>query len=58
MGFDKDDTRPVVDVEKRTTKVNISMVIGVIVFFIVTGIVVWALFIRPSAGGETGVPLP
>lgn len=58
MGFDKDDTRPVVDVEKRTTKVNISMAIGVIVFFIVTGIVVWALFIRPSAGGEAGVPLP
>ncbi len=58
MGFDKDDTRPVMDVQKRTTKVNISMVIGVLLFFIVAGIVVWALVIRPSAGGDAGVPLP
>lgn len=58
MGFDKDDPRPVVDVQKRTTKVNISIVIGVLLFFLVAGIVFWALVIRPSAGGESGVPLP
>lgn len=58
MGFDKDDTQPVVNTTKRTTKVNISMAISIIVFFALTGLVVWALYIRPSAGGAEGVPLP
>lgn len=30
-----EDLKPKVDVTKRTTKVNISMIIGVLLFFIV-----------------------
>lgn len=57
MGFDKDDTSPVVDVEKRTTKVNISIIIAVLLFFVVAGIVVWALWADPSSATEA-VPTP
>ncbi len=33
MGFDQNDGRPIVEPAKRTTKVNISMVVAVVVFF-------------------------
>jgi hypothetical protein len=33
MGFDKNDAGPIVEPAKRTTKVNISMVVAVVVFF-------------------------
>ena len=35
MGFDQDDPRPIIQPAKRTTKVNISLVVGVIIFFII-----------------------
>ena len=36
MGFDADsDGRPIVNVHKKTTQVNLWMVVGVAVFFIV-----------------------
>jgi flagellar basal body-associated protein FliL len=42
MGFDKDSTLPIIDPHKRTTKVNFSIVIGVIVFLIASaGVVIW-----------------
>lgn len=44
MGIDKDDPTPPVDVKKRTTKVNISMVIAILLFFVVAAAVV--LFTR------------
>jgi len=46
MGLDKDDPTPPVDVKKRTTKVNISMVIAIILFFVVAGAVL--LFTRKN----------
>jgi len=58
MGFDKDDTRPVVDVKRRTTKVNIWMAVAIVAFFIVTAIVVWALWEQPSSATTEVVPLP
>lgn len=57
MGFDKDDTSPVVNVEKRTTKVNIWMAVSIIVFFAIAAVVVWALWMDPSTSAEA-VPLP
>lgn len=57
MGFDKDDTRPVVDVSKRSTKINIGMIVGVLIFFVLAGIVLWALWLDPSAATEP-VPTP
>jgi hypothetical protein len=58
MGFDKDDPRPIINVEKRTTKVNIWMVVGILVFFVAAGVVVWALFLHPSSSTTETVPLP
>jgi hypothetical protein len=36
MGFDKENTGPVVNVQKRTTKVNFWMS-GLVLFFLVAG---------------------
>jgi uncharacterized membrane protein len=42
MAIDKESTGvPEMNVHKRTTKVNLSMVIGVLIFFAVTFSVVW-----------------
>jgi hypothetical protein len=42
MSIDKDSTgRPEVDVSRRTTKVNLSIVIAVGLFFALTFAVVW-----------------
>jgi hypothetical protein len=35
MGFDKNDPRPIVQPAKKTTKVNISLMVGVLIFFII-----------------------
>jgi hypothetical protein len=39
MSFDKDNTSPtpMVNVHKRTTKVNLGVVIGVVFFFLLAG---------------------
>ncbi|MEO6005316.1 MAG: hypothetical protein ABIZ04_07775 [Opitutus sp.] len=42
MGIDKDsDGVPEVDLSRRTTKVNLSMIVGVALFFVVTGLAVY-----------------
>jgi hypothetical protein len=42
MGFDKDDPRPIVQPAKTTTKVNISLIVGVLIFFIIGGAaIIW-----------------
>jgi len=54
MGFDKNsEGQPVVQVEKRTTKVNISMIVGVVLFFILgaTGMVWLHHRYPPDQGG-------
>ena len=35
MSFDKPDGQPIVNVHKRTTKVNIWMVVAVVVFLVI-----------------------
>jgi hypothetical protein len=37
MGFDKNDPTPVVQFSKRTTKVNLSMILAVLAFFVIAG---------------------
>jgi hypothetical protein len=39
MGFDKDSSKPVVNLHKKTTQFNVWMVIGVLAFLIVMGLV-------------------
>jgi hypothetical protein len=34
MGLDQKDDKPIVDLHKKTTRVNVSIVIGVVVFII------------------------
>jgi hypothetical protein len=42
MSFDHEDSKPIIEPAKRTTKVNISMVIAVIIFFIFGALaIVW-----------------
>jgi hypothetical protein len=49
MGFDQNDPRPILNVHKRTTKVNIWMIVSVLVFFAVGGLVIW-LYVHGHAG--------
>jgi uncharacterized membrane protein YqjE len=55
MGFEPQTAgKPLVNVHKRTTKVNISMAIGVAVFFILGIIaVIWA-----TQREKSGEPMP
>jgi hypothetical protein len=38
MGFDKDESGPIIETAKDTTKVNISIVVAVLVFFAIGGV--------------------
>jgi hypothetical protein len=58
MGLDKDDPTPPVDFKKRTTKVNIAVVVSVLLFFVIAGVVVFALFQEPEKSRTEAVPLP
>ncbi len=42
MGFDKDSNLPLVNPQKRTTKVNFGIVVGIVIFLLGTaGVVIW-----------------
>ncbi len=49
MGFDKNDARPIVEPAKRTTKVNISIAVAVVVFFAIGFAAI--LWLRSIHGG-------
>lgn len=49
MGFDKDDPRRLVDVHKRTTRVNVWMAALIVVFFLIAAGVVWFVAHRPPS---------
>lgn len=49
MGFDQNDPRPIINVHKPTTKVNLWMVVGVVLFFVIGGVAVW-IFVQGKAG--------
>ena len=53
MGLDKDDNTPPVDFSRRTTQVNIWMVVAILVFFAVAGVMVWSLWPEPATQGAT-----
>jgi hypothetical protein len=38
MGFDQNDPQPIIQPAKKTTKVNIWMVIAVVLFFVLGGL--------------------
>lgn len=50
MGFDHKQPGPVVNVHKRTTKVNLWIVVGVLVFLAAGGLVIW-VFTHQQPGG-------
>ena len=41
MGFDQNDPRPIINVHKPATKVNLWMVVGVLVFLLAGGLLIW-----------------
>ena len=41
MGFDQNQPGPIVNVHKRTTKVNLWMVVAVLVFLVVGAGLIW-----------------
>jgi hypothetical protein len=45
MGFDKNDSTPIIETAKKTTKVNISLAVGVVIFLVV-GVVAIVLYGR------------
>ena len=47
MGFDQNSNQPVVQVQKRTTKVNIGIIIGVILFFLIGAAAVMWFWLHP-----------
>jgi len=54
MGFDKNDTGPIVVVRKKTTKVNIGIVVAVLVFFGIAALLFQYTQNRaPTTSGET-----
>ena len=57
MGLEKDDSTPPVDLGQRTTKVNISIAIAMIVFFTVAGFVLFALRDDPEKSTTEAIPL-
>jgi hypothetical protein len=45
MGFDTNDPKPIVQPAKKTTKVNISMAVAVVIFFVLGGAAIaWMKF--------------
>lgn len=46
MAFDQNDQRPIMNVHKRTTKVNLWMVVGVLLFFVGGGLLIWMIVQR------------
>lgn len=53
MGLDKNDNTPPVDFSKRTTKVNVWMIVGILAFFAIAGTVVWTLWPDPATKDAT-----
>lgn len=48
MGFDKHSDGPIVNPHKKTTQVNIWMVIGIVVFFLITGLLMARFVLNPN----------
>ena len=47
MGFDQNDSRPVIQPSKKTTKVNFAMVGAILVFLLLgAGAIIWMMFGR------------
>lgn len=53
MGLDDNDATPPVDFAKRTTKVNLWMVLAILAFFGIAGAVVWSLWPDPATHDVT-----
>ncbi len=47
MGFDKDSNQPVVQMQKRTTKVNVVIIVAVVAFFLIGAVAVMWFWLHP-----------
>lgn len=46
MGFDQNEDQPIIQPRKSTTKVNLAMVAGILVFFIIMAALLWVFSAR------------
>ncbi len=60
MSFDKNHQSPdkLVDARKRTTQVNLVVVIAVVLFFLIGGLVVWRVMRHPPQTPAEAVGKP
>lgn len=60
MSFDKDHQSPdqLVDPSKRTTKVNVAVAIGVLIFLTAMAVFVWRVAKNPPQDPESATQLP
>jgi hypothetical protein len=57
MGFDPNSAgQPIINVHKKTTQVNLWMVVGVAVFFIISAIVLFSLSRRHGPDEHPNTP--
>jgi hypothetical protein len=57
MAIDKESSGlPEVDLRRRTTKVNLAIVVAAVMFYIITSVVLWYFARRSDA--ETNAPNP
>ena len=55
MAFDQNSDLPVLQPQKRTTKVNFGIVIGVLLFFVIAGAVLFWFARNPSEASNRPV---
>ena len=48
MGFDQNENRPIVNFRKWTTKVNVWIIIGVLIFLAAGGAGIWVMTLLKS----------
>lgn len=53
MGFDKNDDGPVVNVQKRTTKVNLWMAVLVLLFLVAGGVAIAWVHSHPVENAQS-----
>ncbi len=58
MGFDQNEDQPIIQPRKKTTKVNLAMVAGVLVFFIITVALLWVFSAREPDPALQDDPAP
>jgi len=58
MGFDQNSTQPLVNPHKWTSKINLGMVVGVLVFLVIGAIVIVVMSWKNPANEPSAADVP